>query len=128
MSDWKFLNQHRAPHPIYGMTDASYGFNGYFEFVVNGVPVKCVASDGYGWQHVSVSLVQSLFTPSWDMMCKIKDLFWEPEDWVIQFHPARSAYVNCHRGCLHLWRCTDGRETPVPESILVGPKKCHKVS
>lgn len=128
MSDWNFLNKYRAVHPAFGKTDPTYGFNGYFEFEVNCIPVRCVASDGMGWQHVSVSLKASSFTASWDMMCKIKDLFWEPEDAVIQIHPPKSEYVNFHKGCLHLWRCTDGREQPLPHWILVGPKERQEKS
>lgn len=126
MSDWNFLNKHRREHPLLGKNDASWGFNGYFEFEVNCIPIKVVASDGEGWQHVSVSLVASSFTASWDMMCKVKDLFWEPEDAVIQIHPPKSEYVNFHKGCLHLWRCIDGREQPLPHWILVGPKMSQK--
>jgi hypothetical protein len=37
-------------------------------------------------------------------MCWIKDQFWEPEDCVVQYHPAKSRYVNFHEGTLHLWR------------------------
>jgi hypothetical protein len=55
-------------------------------------------------------------------MCAVKDLFWNDEDVVVQFHPAKSTYVNNHPGCLHLWRCTDGREFPTPPEILVGIK------
>lgn len=73
------------------------------------------------WQHVSVSFGANVEkTPSWKTMCLIKDLFFEPEDVVIQFHPAKSMNVNNHPGCLHLWRCTDGREQPMPSKWLVG--------
>lgn len=59
--------------------------------------------------------------PSWAMMRKIKDLFWNDEDVVVQYHPAKSQYVNNHAGCLHLWSPTD-QPFPVPNSILVGIK------
>jgi hypothetical protein len=89
--------------------------------------IFCIASDGEGWQHVSVSLVGMKATPpKWDVMCLVKDLFWEAEDSVIQIHPKVSEYVNFHPGCLHLWRCTDGREQPLPPSILVGPPSAIK--
>lgn len=128
MSDWKFLNLHRVipiQDPVFGSTESD-GFNGMFVFPVNGITVRCIASDGLGWQHVSVSRPYNPhFVPSWEMMCKIKELFWEDEDWVVQFHPAKSEHVNFHPGCLHLWRCTDGRQMPTPLSIMVGPKKCQ---
>lgn len=98
------------------------GFNGLFRFTIDGSLVRVIASDGSGWQHVSVSMeYQPNTPPSWRMMCKVKDIFWEPEDVVCQFHPRKSEYVNYHPGCLHLWRCTD-REFPTPPMHFVGPK------
>lgn len=73
----------------------------------------------YGWEHVSVSHASR--TPTWDEMCFIKDLFWDAEDVVVQFHPKKSEYVNLSKNCLHLWRKI-GEEFPTPSSILVGPK------
>lgn len=124
MSDWNFINKHRVRHGMYA-SDPSYGFNGMIEFAEPGEArrIRCIFSDGMGWQHVSVSFGPGARRcPSWELMCRIKDLFWEPEDIVVQFHPAKSEYVNLHGGCLHLWRCTDGREQPVPHHLLVGPK------
>lgn len=122
MSDWTFLNNNRVRQGPY-WSDDSLGFNGLFVFALPGEPrrIRCLCSDGEGWQHVSVSFgPQGKSCPSWELMCRIKDLFWEPEDVVVQFHPPQSQYVNNHVGCLHLWRCIDGREQPIPPSILVG--------
>jgi hypothetical protein len=52
-------------------------------------------------------------------MCFIKDLFWDAEDVVIQYHPAKSEYVNMHENTLHLWRPV-GKEIPTPPKELVG--------
>lgn len=76
-------------------------------------------SFGMGWEHVSVS--RKLECPSWLAMCFIKDLFWPDHECVVQYHPAKSEYVNFHKNCLHLWRPIDV-ELPTPPSILVGPK------
>ncbi len=54
-------------------------------------------------------------------MCFIKDLFWDEDDVVVQYHPAKSDYVNNHQYTLHLWRPTEG-EMPTPPSIMVGIK------
>jgi hypothetical protein len=54
-------------------------------------------------------------------MCAVKDLFWGDDDWVVQFHPAKSAYVNNHPGCLHLWRPTR-EQMPMPPHELTGIK------
>ncbi len=60
------------------------------------------------WEHVSVVVMGSDKCPDWDMMCFVKQLFWDPEDVVIQIHPKKSSYVNLHNGCLHLWRLVGG--------------------
>lgn len=123
MSDWNFLNKHRITKGFFESSKQD-GFNGMFEFSVPGrnVPVRCICSNGEGWQHVSVSQRGSKNPPTWDVMCAIKDLFWEPEDWVVQFHPAKSEYVNNHPGCLHLWRPLK-EKMPTPEWWLVGIKQ-----
>lgn len=83
---------------------------------------KVIASDEGGWRHVSVSILDSSSPPSWEMMSEAKDLFWSPDEWVIQFHPARSEYVNIHPGCLHLWQPWDGEKPiqfPTPPRYFV---------
>lgn len=80
-----------------------------------GRALKVMAVDGEDtdWEHVSVSLMdEPKKCPSWDEMCIIKSLFWEDEEWVVQFHPAKSDYVQNHVGCLHLWRPVEGFSTP----------------
>ena len=59
--------------------------------------------------------------PTWEEMCKIKSLFWDEEDTVIQYHPAKTEYVNNHPNVLHLWRSID-QVIPTPPTELVGIK------
>jgi hypothetical protein len=80
---------------------------------------RAICSDGAGWEHVSVSLLNRC--PTWEEMCEIKALFWHAEDCVVQFHPPASEYVNHHPYCLHLWRQV-GAEFPRPPAVMVGPK------
>jgi len=68
------------------------------------------------WEHVSVSLMHRC--PTWDEMCFIKNLFFEEEETVVQFHPKKSEYKNLHPYCLHLWRDTT-KEFELPPSIYV---------
>lgn len=101
-------------------SDDSFGNNGAFVVPLKyGQQVFVIASEGFGWEHVSVSRKDRC--PLWDEMCQIKDLFWEPEDCVVQFHPPASEYVNNHPRCLHLWRQI-GTTFPMPDSLLVGIK------
>lgn len=75
-----------------------------------------------GWEHASVTVEKGgPITPTWDVMQAVKDLFWEPEERVVQYHPPESEYVSCHDQVLHLWRPT-GEDVPSPPSHLVGPK------
>lgn len=102
-------------------SDDSYGNNGAFLINMKGCRYKIlvIASNGEGWEHVSVSL--SYRTPNWEEMCYIKSLFWDEEDCVVQYHPPKSEYVNFHPFVLHMWRPTN-QEIPRPPSIMVGPK------
>ncbi len=78
-------------------------------------------SFGNGWEHVSVCPYKKHITPSWDDMCKLKEMFWNDKECVVQYHPPKSEYVNNLQNCLHLWRPI-GKELPMPPSILVGIK------
>lgn len=89
---------------------------------MNGWSGTFVASWASGWEHVSVSPRRRFITPLWEDMCLVKDIFWNEDEAVIQIHPPKSEYVNNVSNCLHLWRCIDGREQPLPPSILVGLK------
>lgn len=93
------------------------GNNGAFHIPLHDKMTLTIASDGMGWEHVSISFPDCV--PTWDEMCRIKAYFWDDEDLVVQFHPPKSQYVNNHPFCLHLWRPV-GAAMPAPPSILVG--------
>lgn len=78
-------------------------------------------SNGGGWEHVSVSPFKKSYTPTWDEMCSLKDMFFHDDEVVVQYHPAKSEYVNNVPNCLHLWRPID-QQMPTPPSIMVGIK------
>ena len=73
---------------------------------------------GLGWEHVSVSPKNQSRTPTWDEMCRVKDMFWNEDEAVVQYHPRKSDYVNIRKNCLHLWRPIDV-ELPTPPTICV---------
>ena len=85
-----------------------------------------VWSFGGGWEHVSVAPFDKRYTPSWDDMCKLKDMFFRPDEWVAQFHPAESEYVNNVQNCLHLWR-PEKEALPTPPAWMVGIKAAGKL-
>jgi hypothetical protein len=120
-------------HPYLG-SDSSYGNNGFFiipHYKINDYEIRCQISDCSTepdlpqWEHVSVTVARKkeepTRCPTWQEMCFIKDLFWNKDEAVIQFHPPESEYVNMHPFCLHLWKPT-AQEMPLPPSIFVGVK------
>jgi hypothetical protein len=108
-------NQYRVRTGLYG-SDESYGNNGMFIVPFESYEFRIIASDGEGWEHVSLSLKNR--TPNWKEMCFFKNMFWGEEETVIQFHPPKSEYVNNCETCLHLWKPRN-HEIMLPPSILV---------
>ena len=104
-------------------SDASYGPAGAFMVVAPTSALLKIVSSGhdteYGWEHVSVSIEHR--TPNWQEMCWIKDQFWNEDECVVQYHPPKRDYINCHPNCLHLFRPINVA-LPMPPPELVGPK------
>lgn len=104
-------------------TDAYHGNNGTFHIplrdpATNKVHMtRVTASDHEGWEHVTVSFQTK--TPGWEVMVTIKELFWGPEDCVMQFHPPQKEFAKWHPFYLHLWRPI-GQEMPRPPHKLIG--------
>lgn len=109
-------------HPDLG-SSIEFGNNGAFHLpsCENGWTLFIICSDQDDWEHVSVHARKGVIirTPSWKEMCFIKDLFWDSEDIIIQYHPKKSEYVNLHPGTLHLWRPIK-QEIPTPPKYMVG--------
>jgi hypothetical protein len=99
---------------LYGKTLDEY--NGMFTIPIFGNRASVIISNGQGWEHVSVSFKTRC--PKWDEMCYIKDLFFNEDEVVVQYHPKKSEYVNLHNNCLHMWRCIDV-EMPTPPNWMV---------
>lgn len=110
------LDKFRKVHPGgRGETPPGASF-GWFEFP-DGMRVMSSGNRSVGdWEHVSVSFVNRV--PTWDEMKRVKELFWRPDETVIQFHPKASKYKNEFPFCLHLWSVA-GVDIPLPPSELV---------
>lgn len=89
---------------------------GELYFPAQKEPMLVVWSFGGGWDHVSVSYRKR--TPTWDEMCKVKDLFFYDEETVVQYHPKKSEYKNLCETCLHLWK-KQGEEFAAPPKLYV---------
>jgi hypothetical protein len=138
MRNSEHINKYRlTKHPIPQLrtTDAD-GMNGLFAIPLDKESrnvALCMVSDGFGWkedgfegpawEHVSVRIGEKRKgrredrVPNWNEMVVIKDLFFQPEECVVQFHPKKSEYVDTNPYCLHLWRLKEG-DFPTP------PKTC----
>lgn len=104
------------------LSETTDGNNGLFIFNHGHEVFRCIASDKKNWDHVSVSVVSiendKSRLPTWQEMCWIKELFWEPEEEVFQLHPKKSNYINVHPHVLHLWR-PQKESIPTPPKIMV---------
>ena len=129
----KYRVTHHPTQPQFNTTAAD-GMNGVFNIPYpedHKIDFVVIVSDGSDenakveWEHVSVR-ARSMGSnrkwyervPNWREMCHIKDLFWNPDEVVVQFHPRKEDYVNIHPNVLHLWRWTGG-EMPTPPIACV---------
>ncbi len=97
MKDLTALERHRLTDKemlVFG-TKGDYGC-GVFKVFVSGRSFYVIASDGGGWEHVSVTPCNTKrkTCPTWEEMCVIKDMFFKPEECVVEYHPAKSEYVS----------------------------------
>jgi hypothetical protein len=74
-------NEYRIRDGALGSTD-EMGNNGAFLIPYQSFNLRVRASDGQGWEHVSVSLPYR--TPNWREMGFIKDVVWDGDDVGIQ--------------------------------------------
>lgn len=75
----------------------------------NGEFYLVIASNGQGWDHVSVTIHKKnggsvKKCPSYQEMMMIKEKLFSEEDVVFQLHPREEDYINTHPYCLHLWK------------------------
>lgn len=125
----EWIEEHRVRRGKWG-SKTSDGNNGMFwvPMLNSTAKLRVIVSDGTGWdqermggtvwERVSASYPNRY--PTWPEMSAVKDWFWEPEEWVVQFHPAERVHVNQHPYTLHLWRPI-GIEIPTPPVVTGGP-------
>lgn len=91
---------------IYPLTEHS----GAFRVYIGGRSFDVIASvdegGGEAWEHVSVCRPHSDKLPTWEEMCAIKDMFFEPEEECVQFHPQEKQLCEHRQKLLaHLAAC-----------------------
>lgn len=103
MRNLEHLEKNRVKHPVLAFNPG--GKNGYFIIRYKEQSVlNCMASDGFNWDHVSVTVNGEKRCPSWEEMVFVKSLFFDFNETAVQFHPRDDEYINIHPYCLHLWR------------------------
>lgn len=91
------------------------GWNGAFLTPINGEMYHIMISDGMGWRHLSITNAQRREMPSWQTMCRAKELFYGDDAWAVQFHPPKDDNINDHPWCLHLW---ESLNEPMPHPMI----------
>ena len=108
--DWSKVEKYRLRHPVAGYESKPGDRFGAFRMrTSSGLYMNIIASDGSDevpWEHVSVHVQNGNFSrlPTWVEMCRVKRLFWDDDETVLQFHPKQEKYVNTHEQVLHLWK------------------------
>jgi hypothetical protein len=79
-------------------------------------PLKVIASNGDGWDHVSVSRDDRC--PDWAEMEHVKRLFFQDWETAMQLHVAVADHISLHPNCLHMWR-PQTELIPLPRPYMV---------
>lgn len=81
------------------------------------VEIRCIAANGDGWDHVSVSTGADR-CPHWDEMERVKRLFFARHEVAMQLHVAPVDHISHHPHCLHIWR-PHGMTIPLPPKWMI---------
>jgi len=92
--------------------------NGVFDLTspIDNGQLRCIASVGAGWEHVSVSRRNRC--PNWPEMEHVKRTFFEADETTMQLHVPPSEHINVHQNCLHMWRPVTGGIPRPPEWMV----------
>jgi hypothetical protein len=85
----------------------------------DGQSLRVVASNGDGWDHVSVS--RQSRCPNWIEMDFVKRKFFEDSETAMQLHVPVTDHINRHPFTLHLWmpKPETGLTIPMPPKEMV---------
>ena len=102
--------------------DETDGFASIWYDPLTGKGYSIIMSWGGGWEHLSVNPLKNDKTPTWDFMCRMKEMFFNDDEACVEYHPRKQDYVNNMPHCLHIWRPTK-EKLPCPPDIFVGIKE-----
>ena len=83
---------------------------------IDGQRMVVMASNGDGWDHVSVSRKNRV--PNWAEMSHVYRLFFTPDEAAMQLHVPADQHINIHPFVLHLWR-PHTTDIPLPPRLFV---------
>lgn len=113
------VQKYRQPDPVTGIV-YSEDVDGLYIIARRGAVLRVIASDGLGWDHVSVSLAHRC--PTWDEMEFVRGLFFRDDETAMQLSVPASDHISLHPYCLHWWR-PQAEAIPRPPNELVGAGK-----
>ena len=120
MRDVRELNRFRLHDrlwlPQYEPMDPSLAGGFIIQSPTDAKPLVIVASNGLGWDHVSVSHRKRI--PNWLEMQHAHRLFFLPTETAFQLHVPESDHINVQERTLHLWRPHEA-EIPMPPKEFV---------
>jgi len=123
MRDLRELSRFRVMLPpniadLWGVPGAGNSICGAFVMLspIDKRQLRIIASNGDGWDHVSVSLINRC--PRWAEMEMVKRAFFLPGEVAMQLHVAEADHISVHPYCLHLWRPHIGA-IPLPPAAMV---------
>jgi hypothetical protein len=127
--DWSVAEPYRRRMPGTRFESKPGERFGCFSIPFECVILNCIVTEGDSrdpvagaWEHVSIHAFDPIFkkdkTPSWKEMAYIASVFWEDNETVVQYRPAKEEYVNVHEHVLHWWKPV-GRDVDTPPKICV---------
>lgn len=85
------------------------------------VYLRVIASNGEGWDHVSVVAENpdgTLRQPRWNEMEYVKRKFFKEHEVAVQLHVPPEDHINLNPNCLHIWR-KQNFKYPLPPKGMV---------
>lgn len=105
LHEWH-IDRHRdrshAVVELYGSVGDSRRGRFLMSSPVDSRPMLIIASNGEGWDHISVSRKDRI--PLWVEMDAIKRVFFYDHETVMQLHVPTDQHININNNVLHLWR------------------------
>jgi hypothetical protein len=116
MKDLSSLREHMIKHPVLGWGDSDGGAFAVYSKTDPSTLLRIIASNGGGWDHVSVSTDHRC--PTWDEMSQVHRMFFLPTEVALQLHVPEDKHINLHNYTLHLWR-NQRQAIELPPSAMV---------